>query len=115
AATLNLEVGELAYAGQPLGALRMDWSANDLNAEAVVALADLIGGYAETLESDPAVAGFSPEQEEQLRSALEVLLAGNPSLNLDRLSLKTANAESRLSLKVGLSKPSMGEALPPEA
>ena len=115
AATLNLEVGGLAYAGQPLGALRMDWSANDLNAEAVVALAELIGSYAESLEADPAPAGFSPEQEEQLRSALEVLLAGNPSLNLDRLSLKTANAESRLSLKVGLSKPSMGEALPPEA
>jgi uncharacterized protein YdgA (DUF945 family) len=114
AATLNLEVGALAYAGQPLGALHMDWSANDLNAEAVAALAELIGDYAETLDSVP-VAGFSPDQEQQLRVALETLLAGRPSLNLDRLSLKTANAESRLSLKVGLSKPLSSEPLPLEA
>lgn len=92
----------------------MDWSARDLNAGAIVALADLIASYAETLESDPEHEGFSHAQEQHLKAALESLLDSRPSLSLDSLSLKTANAESRLSLQLGLSKPAMGEALPPE-
>lgn len=114
AADLTLELAGLSYAEQPLGALRMDWSARDLNAGAIVALADLIGSYAETLESDPEHEGFSHAQEQHLKAALESLLDSRPSLSLDSLSLKTANAESRLSLQLGLSKPAMGEALPPE-
>ena len=104
AGTLNLEVGGLAYAGQPLGVLHMDWSISDLNAEAVATLAELFGDYAEIMDSST-FTGFDSDQSQQLGAALATVLDDRPSLNLDRLSLKTANAESHLSFKLGLSKP----------
>lgn len=108
-------VGEVTYAGNPLGSLHMDWSARDLNAAAVKELTDLAARYVDTLEMDPEQTDLSPAQEEQLMASLHALLASKPTLSLDRLSLKTANAETRLSIAAGLNQPQDDELTPQEA
>lgn len=109
------QVREVTYADQPLGSVRMAWSARDLDAVALKALADLLAGYAETLDSDPEHEGLSSAQQEYLMAALLALLASEPKLNLDDLSVRTASAESRLSIAVGLRRPRDGELTPDEA
>lgn len=94
------QVASVSYADQPLGSLRLDWSAHDLDAAGLMALADLLNRYAEAPEAESQE--LTPAQEQELLAALQAVLASEPRLSLDRLALRTANAESLLSIAVGL-------------
>src|SRR5690606_37876605 len=76
AGTLNYEVGEVTYAGKPLGSTRMDWSVADLDAVAVKSLMDLYNAYAVRLQTGLADTEPTEEERAQLMAAMDTLLAG---------------------------------------
>src|SRR5690606_26106564 len=67
------QVASVSYADQPLGSLRLDWSAHDLDAAGLMALADLLNRYAEAPEAEsqeltPAREQRSEEHTSELQS-----------------------------------------------
>ncbi len=112
--SVDYTVGALSYAGKPLGSVRLGMSVANLD---VAALQQLEGWYKEflaRLETAEASAALADTDEARLRQSLEALLAGKPSLSLDRLSLKTANGESSFNLRFDLARPQSFELPPPE-
>ena len=112
---LSYEIGEVSYDGQVLGSSRMDWSLSDFDGAAMKSLTDLYNAYALRMQASGASEVLEPSVEEQaqLLVAVQALLAGKPKIALDNFSIKTANGESRFSLKLALDKPQSLE-LPPE-
>lgn len=95
---------QIRVAGRPLGAARMDWSLQRVDAGAAKALTELYRDYAVRVQQDRSAA-LDPGQRAQLDAAMAQLLAGQPSLALDELWLRSANGEGRLSLALLLDKP----------
>lgn len=114
AAEFGSRVEEVRYGDAPLGALELNWSVRDLQIAALRELAELLALHADALGDEAGHGGLSPSQEEQLRQALYRLLASQPQLNLERLALRTRNAESQLRIALTLNRPEDGE-LTPEA
>lgn len=111
--TVAYDIGMLSYDGKPLGAASLGVTLGNLD---VAALQQLESWYKEFLarqaSPEDAAAALSEADETRLRAGMEALLAGQPSLSLDRLSLKTANGESSFNLRLDLARPESYE-LPP--
>lgn len=89
---------------RPLGSARMDWSMQGLDAAALKTLAELYRDYAVRAQADKA-ASLDAAQRAHLEAAVSQLLAGQPRVALNELSLHTGNGEGRLSLALTLHKP----------
>jgi uncharacterized protein YdgA (DUF945 family) len=112
-------IGMLNLAGQDLGSLELAGSMQNLNTLAIKDLTDLYKQLLSHLDASQYAASnprfdLSAEQQAKLEADIGTVLAGKPLLALDKLAVKTANGESRLSISLGLSKPSAFD-LPPEA
>lgn len=113
--SFDYDVGSLSYDGKPLGSLGLGMTVGNLDVAAMRQLEGWYGEFMARLETpETAEAAFTAGDEERLRQGLEALLAGQPSLSLDRLSLKTAGGESRFNLKLDFAKPASYELPPPE-
>lgn len=112
-AALDYEVGSLGYGGRPLGSASLGLTLGNLD---VAALQRLESWYKELLarmnEPQAQPVALTDSDERRLRDGLEALLAGKPSVSLDRLALRTASGESRFDLRVELDRPQSYE-LPP--
>ncbi|MBV2133053.1 YdgA family protein [Pseudomonas sp. MAP12] len=110
---VGYDIGMLSYGGQPLGSLNLSLSLANLDVLALKNLGDWYTGLLRRLQTQPdGDTGLSAEEQDGLQAGLGALLAGQPKLALDNLSLKTANGESRFSLMVDLARPVSYE-LPP--
>jgi uncharacterized protein YdgA (DUF945 family) len=112
-------IGMLNLAGQDLGSLELAGSMQNLDTLAIKDLTDMYKQLVSQLDASQYAASnpsfdLSAEQQTKLEADLGTVLAGKPLLALDNLAVKTANGESRLSISLGLSKPSAFD-LPPEA
>lgn len=114
----DYKIDEIGYQGKPVGSLAAAFSMKNVDAPSFQALSKI---YQEKLApAQAAVAAGQPAPELQLTEAEQALiqtninqfLASKPHLNLENLSLKTANGESRFNLTLDLTKPSSLE-LPP--
>jgi uncharacterized protein YdgA (DUF945 family) len=104
AGQFSYSLEQIRIAGRPLGAARMAWSLQQVDAAAAKVVAELYRDYAMRLQQDRA-ARLDLSQQAALQQALGQLLAGQPSLALEEFWLRTANGEGRLSLALRFAKP----------
>ena len=111
--SFDYDVGSLSYDGKPLGSAGFGMTLGNLDVAAVQQLEGWYREFMARLEAPQTTElALTADDEERLRQGLEALLAGKPSVSLDRLSLKTAGGESRFNLKLDFAKPASYE-LPP--
>lgn len=102
------------YKDKPVGNTEMVWSVKNIDAAALKSLSEL---YASVVEkagagAEPNLDALDEAQQKQAQADLVRMLDAKPAIALDKLSFKTANGESRLSLGVQLAKPSSFEQAP---
>ncbi|MBC3957573.1 MULTISPECIES: YdgA family protein [Pseudomonas] len=111
AAQVNYDIGMIAYGGKDVGAAHMGFKIGNFNAVATQALYQLYQNtimpqqQAAILEERPFVLQLTPAERELMNAQLKTLLAGKPHIELEKLSLKTANGESHVRLAVDLTDP----------
>lgn len=113
--SFDYDIGRLVYDGKALGSAGLGMTLGNLDVAALQQLEGWYGEFMARIEApETTEVALTASEEERLRQGLEALLAGQPSLSLDRLSLKTANGESRFNLKLDLARPESYELPPPE-
>lgn len=113
--SFDYDIGRLSYDGKLLGSAGLGMTLGNLDVAALQQLESLYKDFLVRLDSPEAAdAALSEADEARLLEGVGALLAGKPSLSLDRLSLKTANGESRFNVKLDLDKPQSFELPPPE-
>lgn len=113
--SLTLDAGSISYADKPIGSAQMLWTMKNLDSVALKSLADFYGALYQQVgqAGEPGLGELTEAQQEQAKADLVKLLEGKPQFALERLSLKTANGESRFSLAMQLAKPASFD-LPPD-
>ncbi|MGL4318033.1 MAG: YdgA family protein [Pseudomonas sp.] len=114
-ARYSYDIGMINYQGTDIGGSQMVWGVKNLDAVALKSMVELYGDLikAGKVDSETGMPQLSDEQGARFKADVATLLAGKPSLALEKLSFKTANGESSLSLVLDLNKPESFE-LPPE-
>lgn len=112
---VSYSVGEVTLNDKVIGSAKMAWSMKNLDMPSALSLMEISRTRLQPYQEAAAAAIEAGEPEPQLnltdaelagiQSDLEKLLAANPQIALDNLSLTTANGESRASLVVDLAKP----------
>ncbi|WP_165664217.1 YdgA family protein [Metapseudomonas otitidis] len=100
------------YKDKPVGSTEMVWSVKNIDAVALKSLLELYASVVEQTGAEPNLDALDEAQQKQAQADLERILDAKPAIALDKLSFKTANGESRLSLGVQLAKPSSFEQSP---
>ena len=116
--SLTLDAGSISYADKPIGSAQMVWTMKSLDSVALKSLADFYGALYQQVgqvgqAGESTLEDLTEAQQEQAKADLIKLLEGKPQFALERLSLKTANGESRFSLAMQLAKPASFD-LPPD-
>lgn len=113
---VNYQVGALTVGGQAIGAAQMLWKLDNFDIAASKALYALYVSKIAPQQQAAAAAGvplvvhLSDADQQQLNSNLLTLLAAKPHIELQKLSLKTANGESQATLAIDLASPGSLEA-----
>lgn len=103
-----LDFGMLNIQNKDMVGLQLVFAMKNLDPKALKALDDIYGsasrrmvqsGYKQTLPT------FTPEEQQAIKTNIELLLAGNPSLSVSPLQVRTANGRSTFDLDVHLTKP----------
>ena len=110
---LTYNVGDITLDGKPVGSAQMVMTASSLDIPAMQALLQIYQTKFQpqadgTLPQTP----LTPAEQVLMQAQVEKLLAGNPQLALEKLTVKTANGESQFNVAVSLAKPASFE-LPP--
>ncbi|HSC84832.1 MAG TPA: YdgA family protein [Pseudomonas sp.] len=115
-ARYSYDIGMISYQGQDIGGSQMVWGLKNLDAVALKSMVELYGDLlkAGKVDSASGMPQLSEEQGARFKADLATLLAGKPSLALEKLSFKTANGESSLSLALELNQPQSFELPAPE-
>lgn len=115
-ARYSYDIGMISYQGTDIGGSQMVWGVKNLDAVALKSMVELYGELIQAGQVDEAsgMPQLSDEQGTRFKADVATLLAGKPSLALEKLSFKTANGESSLSLAVDLNKPESFELPAPE-
>ncbi len=111
AAQVNYEVGSVSVGGQPIGAAQMLWKFDNFDIASSKSLYALYVAKIAPQQQAAAAAGvplklhLSDADQQQLNTDMLALLAAKPHIELEKLSLKSANGESQASLVVDLTSP----------
>lgn len=119
----DYKVGEVSLNGKTIGSAQMAMSLKNLDIPASMALMQIYQTKLQPYEkaaAEAAAAGqpapelvLTPDEEAQVKTGLEKLLAAGPQVALENLSFKTTNGESRANLVLDLTKPQTMD-LPPD-
>jgi uncharacterized protein YdgA (DUF945 family) len=115
-ARYSYDIGMISYQGNDIGGSQMIWGVKNLDATALQSLVELYGELLQAgqVDSETGMPELSAEQTALFKADIETLLAGKPSLALEKLSFKTANGESSFSLALDLNRPESFELPAPE-
>jgi uncharacterized protein YdgA (DUF945 family) len=111
AAQVNYDVGMINYAGKDVGTGHLGIKIGNFDVVATQSLYDLYQNKILPQQQAAAATGIpqplqlEPADEQRMNTDLATLLAGKPHIELDRLSLKTANGESHMHIAVDLTDP----------
>ncbi|WP_249583077.1 YdgA family protein [Pseudomonas viridiflava] len=111
AAQVNYDIGMIAYGGKDVGAAHLGIKIANFNAVATQALYQLYQNtilpqqQAAILAERPLQLELTPAEREVMNTQTKTLLAGKPHIELEKLSLKTANGESHMQIAVDLTDP----------
>jgi len=111
AAEATYEIASITVGNQPIGAAQMVWKLNNFDIPASKSLYALYVAKIAPQQQAAAAAGvplalkLSAADQQQLNTDLLALLAAKPHIELEKLSLKTANGESQANLVVDLANP----------
>ena len=108
---INYDLGMISYNGKDIGSSHLGFRLSGFNALSTRALYQFY--QEQVLPQQQAAAQarlpfqlkLSPADEQLMKSELSRFLAGKPHIELEKLSLKTANGESHVSLAVDLTDP----------
>ena len=105
--TLGYEVGQVRVNGADLASGQFVLRVKDLDAAAIQRMSELYRESAMRAAQSGNQAGAEPTPQEQqaFMDAVMQSLAGNPTLQIDPLLIKTAKGEGRFTLKIDLKKP----------
>ncbi|MFJ3369081.1 YdgA family protein [Pseudomonas sp. NPDC086251] len=119
----DYKIGEVSLNGKTVGSAQMAMSLKNLDIPATMSLMQVYQTKLQPYEraaAEAAAAGqpapelvLTPEEEAQVKTGLEKLLAAGPQVALENLSFNTANGESRANLVLDLTKPQSMD-LPPD-
>lgn len=110
-AEATYEIASITVGNQPIGAAQMVWKFDNFDIPASKALYALYVAKIAPQQQAAAAAGvplalkLSDADQQQLNADLLALLAAKPHIQLEKLSLKTANGESQANLVVDLASP----------
>lgn len=119
----DYKVGEVSLNGKTIGSAQMAMSLKNLDIPATMSLMQIYQTKLQPYEKAAAQAtaagqpapelNLTPEEEAQVKTGLEKILAAGPQFALENLSFNTANGESRANLVLDLTKPQSMD-LPPD-
>lgn len=116
--TVAYKVADINFDGQPVGSSEMLWRLQNLDMDALQALAAWHQSRLPEFQAAAAQGEVFPSlpmneaEKTQVYGNVQQVLAAKPQIALENFSFKTANGESRFSLSVDLAKPASLE-LPP--
>lgn len=111
AAQLTYDIGMITYADRSVGSAQMAWKFANFDIDASKGLLKLYQDViapqlaVEVPEGQVPAVSLTPAEQQQLDSGLATLLDAHPHIELERLTLKTANGESRFSVAADLANP----------
>ena len=106
--TLGYDIGQVNINGKDVASGQFNLNVKNLDSEAVQKISDLYRAAAmrDAQSGDPeGVPEATEEEQKAFMAALTQLLAGNPSIAIDPLLVKTTKGEARLNVAVDLMKP----------
>jgi uncharacterized protein YdgA (DUF945 family) len=111
AAQVTYDVGMISYGGKDVGAAQMLWKFSNFDVASTQALYKLYQDKVQPQQQAAAMAGqplhlqLSAADQALMNAELAKMLAAKPHIELEKLSLKTANGESHFSLALDLNNP----------
>ncbi|MFJ4142058.1 YdgA family protein [Pseudomonas sp. NPDC089734] len=111
AAQFNYDMGMISYSDKDIGSAHLGFKLSSFDAASTQTLYQF---YQEQVVPQQQAAvqekrsfrlQLSPAEEQRIKGALTTFLAGKPHLELEKLSLKTANGESHMNIAVDLTDP----------
>ncbi|WP_426118784.1 YdgA family protein [Pseudomonas sp. DSP3-2-2] len=111
AAQVNYNVGMINYQGNDVGAAQLAFKVSNFDVVATQALYQLYQTkilpqqQAAAAAGEPLQLALLPADQQLLDAEMAKLLAGKPHVELEKLSLKTANGESHVRVAVDLADP----------
>ncbi|MDE1164025.1 MAG: YdgA family protein [Pseudomonas sp.] len=119
AAQVNYDLGQLQVGGKDIGTGQLAFKVDRFDIAASKRLNELYQTrvvpqqQVAMMNGEPLELHLTEQDKAQLNTALSALLDGKPHVELEKLSLKTANGESHASVAVDLANPStQGKAAP---
>ncbi|MDB6142896.1 MAG: hypothetical protein JWP80_1940 [Pseudomonas sp.] len=111
AAQVTYDIGMINYGGKDVGAAQMLWKFSNFDVGSTQALYTIYQSKVQPQQQAAALSGqplhlqLSDADQALVNAELAKMLAAKPHIELEKLSLKTANGESRLSLALDLNNP----------
>lgn len=110
---LAYRVGDITLDGKPVGSAQLVMTASNLDIPVMQSLLQIYQTkFQPQVDGTLPVAQLTPAEQTQMQADVEKLLAAKPQLALEKLTLKTANGESKFSIAVSLAQPSSFEQPP---
>ena len=110
-AQVNYDIGKITFSGKEIGAAHMGMRFSSLDVAATKALYQLFQEkvvpqqQAAAAADEPLDVQLSPADQALVDAEMTKLLAGKPRVELEKLSLRTANGESHAHLSLELANP----------
>ncbi len=105
---LMLDFGMINVENKDMAGMQLAIGLKNLDPKALKALNDVYEASSRRMMQsggEKATPDFTPEEQQVLKTNVELLLAGNPSLSVSPLQVRTANGTSTFNLDVDLTKP----------
>lgn len=107
-AKMVLDFGMINVQAKDMAGLQLAIGMKNMDPKALKALNDVYESSSRRMMQSGGQEGsseFTPEEQQILKTNVELLLAGNPSLSVSPLQVRTANGTSTFNLDVDLAKP----------
>ncbi|MDB6051532.1 MAG: hypothetical protein JWR17_4278 [Pseudomonas sp.] len=110
-AQVTYDIDMISYGGKDIGAAQMLWKLNNFDVAATQSLYTIYQQKVQPQQQAAALAGqplklqLSDADQAQIDAGLAKLLTAKPHIELEKLSLKTVNGESHISVAADLNNP----------
>ena len=103
---LTYTLGDVTLNDKPVGSAEMVMSASSLDIPAMQSLVQIYQNkFQPQADGTLPKVQLTPAEDTQVQADVSTLLAANPKLALEKLSIKTTNGESQLNIAASLAKP----------